>query len=213
MGAFGAFYIAVSWPRESTNSAVLYIHVLSRLQQTWKKSRISYVFWIITNKCGAFMGAMSKPPPQVVCNVCYFTFYISSVALIFTSTFLSLLRFPHHVNGTEWPRMCWCAIRKLLTQTHARTDFTRWGNICDTIGGGRSDRQTDRWTVPSRKAATFVLRWGLITSDPDISPRHVPPDISFSRTIPPPVLHGLWRSRLPPPLSANLQHKTIYRYR
>jgi len=27
-----------------------------------------------------------------------------------------LLRFPHHLNGTEWPLMSWCAVKKLLTR-------------------------------------------------------------------------------------------------
>jgi len=46
----------------------------------------------------------------------YFSFYISSVDLILNLAFY-LLIFPHHVNGTEWSLMCWCAVKKLLTHS------------------------------------------------------------------------------------------------
>ena len=54
-------------------------------------------------------------------------------SLDLTSPFLSLLRVPHRVNGTEWPLTCWCAVKKLLTHSLVKVISAVWQWVSDNI--------------------------------------------------------------------------------
>ena len=89
--------------------------------------------------------------------------------------------------------------------------LTRLHDVAIRVASGQP--QVSEILNPSKSQ---FMRCARRLGDPDISPAghiplNIPTDISPSRTNPPLFLHNVGHFPLPPPPSANLQYKAIYR--
>jgi len=65
------------------------------------------------------------------------------------------------IYGTEWPIMCWCAVKKLLTLTHTHTLYSRmfWFGICYVLGCFQCFHDVIRTRVKYTLKSRWQLKW------------------------------------------------------